>query len=415
MTYSKKDLNQLFERWGKKSAILPAQADEVKSKILSQQSTENSSKPKKYPTFSFRWLALAGVVVVVLLFTNKNTLDNILSSYPRPSGHDEQFGLSGADAGSGLKPAGRLNANDLGISQPRATGLSNEPPGNFVENLTKLVSEPIRQLMPNSFSIADKREFLKTAYGAEIKTRNVKKLSTQLTTMIRGYGGRVDNVSVDTEYGTINFVLPKNSLASFRNELAGLIPDRFFTESERSTNLLSTKQSIESGQKVNQTELSSLQATRLNEVKKHTSIITSLRSSVNDLNRRIAELDKQIVAAPDVNSQEYYNLAANQKELINQRTNTNNRIAGENNRHNNEIANIDSQIKNTEDSLQQLAGQNQNLLNDVETIDASIYLEHVSVLQVIELYIPSYVLWSLAIGLVVLTYYARRRKITNLP
>jgi hypothetical protein len=108
-------------------------------------------------------------------------------------------------------------------------------------------------------------------------------------------------------------------------------------------------------------------------------------------------------------------LAESQKELLDQRTKTNNRIAVENNRYNNEISNIDSQIKNTKDSLQQLAEQNKNFLNDVETIDASIYLEHISVLQVIELYVPAYVLWPVAIGLVVLAYYARRRKITNLP
>jgi uncharacterized phage infection (PIP) family protein YhgE len=269
--------------------------------------------------------------------------------------------------------------------------------------------------MPDSLTINDTREFLKTSYGAEIKTRQVKKLSTQITTMIRGYGGRVDNLSVDPEYGSINFVLPKSALASFRNELTGLIPDRFISENERSNNLLSTKQNIEFGQSVNQTELSALQTQRINELKKHNGIIAGLRNNFADLSRRIAELDKQIGDAKDVNSREYFNLAASQKELLDQRTNTNNRIVVENNRYNNEISNIDSQIKNTKDSLQQLAEQNQNLLNDVETIDASIYLEHISVLEVIELYVPSYVLWPLAIALIVLAYYARRRKITNLP
>jgi hypothetical protein len=412
MTYSKKDLNQLFERWGKKSATFPAQNEVLKTKILSQQSLENSSILKKYPTFSFRWLALAGVVVLVLLFTNKNTLDNILTSYPQSSGRDEPYAINEK---SSLKHSGQLNPTDLGIDQPRATGFPSREPVDIVNDLTKLVTEPIRRMMPNSSPIADTREFLKTSYGAEIKTGQVKKLSTQITTMIRGYGGRVDNVSVDPEYGGINFVLPKNALASFRNELTGLVPDRFISENERSNNLLSTKQNIEFGQSVNQTELSALQTQRINELKKHNGIIAGLRNNFADLSRRIAELDKQIGDAKDVNSREYFNLAASQKELLDQRTKTNNRIAVENNRYTNEISTIDSQIKNTKDSLQQLAEQNKNFLNDVETIDASIYLEHISVLEVIELYVPSYVLWPLAIALIVLAYYARRRKITNLP
>lgn len=411
MTYSKKDLNHLFERWGKKSTVSPDQNESLKMKILSKTPEQKTSTSKKMFAFYYGWLAVVGFAVLLLVVVNKEQIfDEKISSHSSGSSASYDARQNGGVA----LPAERLNPTDLGIDEPKAASLPAEESYSILDRLTKLVTEPGYSPLPYPNSINDKREFLKTSYGAQIKTRDVKKLSTRIITMIRGYGGRIDNSSVYSEYGTINFVLPKKSLAAFSGEISSLVPSRFLEENQSDTNLLPEKQGIEANQQTSQKSLDELKKQRLEETKKHSSAVGGIRRNVSDLSSQIAKIDSEL-SALEVGSSKYNELLMIRKDLSNQRTNSNYRLEVENNRYNNEISNIDLQVKNIENYLVDLGKQDQNLLDNVETINGSIYLEHVSVYGVVKLYVPANILWPGIIVIVCTLYYLRRRKIANLP
>ena len=70
---------------------------------------------------------------------------------------------------------------------------------------------------------------------------------------------------------------------------------------------------------------------------------------------------------------------------------------------------ISAEIVASESSLQEAGQQNKHLLANVETVNGSISLEWISLVGILELYIPRSILWLMSIGIIILGYYSLRR------
>ena len=97
----------------------------------------------------------------------------------------------------------------------------------------------------SSSSISDTREFMKTSYSGNIKTRDVKNISRDIRGIIRDMDGRIDNEDISEKYGRIDFVIPKSNLDDFRDEIESLVHAKLYTETTSSQNLLNEKKSID--------------------------------------------------------------------------------------------------------------------------------------------------------------------------
>jgi polyhydroxyalkanoate synthesis regulator phasin len=225
--------------------------------------------------------------------------------------------------------------------------------------------------------------------------------------MIRGYGGRVDNVSVGSKSGYITFVIPKSSFASFVVELKDLAPKRFLTENVNTQNLLPQKQHIENQTETTSQRLDTLETNRQSLINTHNARVTSLQRQINTYANSIAVLKSEATTST-VRQQEIdssvASLEAKQRAVKQQ-------LSNENAQYKSNLQYLDADIQSMKAQLANLGKQNQNLLNDVETVDGYISLQWISVFEVVNLYVPVNGIIISLCGVIIVGYflYGRRR------
>ena len=134
----------------------------------------------------------------------------------------------------------------------------------------------------NNPTVNDTREFLKTSYNTEIKTRNVSDVVHEVKNIVRDAEGRVDGSSENPKNGYVNFVVPKSNFEDFKYEIGSITNKKLIIENVSSENLLRQKQSIEEQQKTANNSLTQLQQQQKDLASKHTQIKnlnTGLRST----------------------------------------------------------------------------------------------------------------------------------------
>ncbi len=378
-----KKIAKNFERWGKKAQKLPDRNEEMKQNILNSLQIIPEPIKEQKPAI-FRWLVLATVpaLAVLLMFNYWRHTNISITSYVEDSGFSEPAMLEKTSSLSGV---------DMGlVKQTSMTGLSE--PESIANKILGYVRAP--DIMPRDYyqktDITDTREYLKTSFGFEIKTRHVEKMHTRLKTIIRGYGGRIDNSTVSKEYARLTFVLPKTDYDSFVEEVRDMFPKKFITVHENSTNLLGQKQNIEQQTEKSNTRIESLTDTREGVIKTHDEKVASLQKEINRLNGIIYSLVQQrkTVSSTDeaslkkINDQiNYYNRSLNAQKQA---------LAEENSQHQKSLEGLDRLIKAEENQLTNLEKQDQNLLNNVETVDGTIEIRWISIFNIVNLYVPIY-------------------------
>lgn len=211
--------------------------------------------------------------------------------------------------------------------------------------------------------ITDTREFLKIGYNAAIRTRHISDLSQTIRNIIRGVDGRIDSINISEKSGYVSFAVPASKFDAFQSQIKGLVGAKFIIETINTQNLLPQKQSIEEQQAAITTQLANLRASR---------------------NR----LQQQLAASQD--EQEQISLRAR-------------------------IASLNAQINTTQTNLANTNKQNQNLLNNVATVNGTISLQWISIWEIISLYAGPYWLPILLAIAAVLAYLNHRRGQFMLP
>ncbi len=390
---------------------MPPNPSALREKVLASVRPAVTSLPKRKFRWPYFFAASISSVAVLILFVG-NFLLNQKMAVSGPTAPLQQP-MTLLDAGGGgyveeeSAAAPNVTPNDLGIQYGEATGLGQK------ESIVLSQARSITQQISGQFtSVQDTREFLKYDYSATIKTRKVEQISSRVQTIVRGHGGRVDNMYVQEKHGYVYFVVPKSSLEAFKNEIKGLVNVRFYIESVRAQNLLPEKVIIEKSTETAKESLASLESALATLTKEHNTRISDLQKQLNgvvaSINRLRREVTTSTVRQEEI-KRDISRLSAVQQKLQRQMTD-------ENESYDSQKFYLDEKIKNAKSEISDLAEQDQNLQDTVETVQGTIEVEWVSIFEIITLYVPYYWAWIISFCAIALAvnYFSKRRTIETL-
>lgn len=414
--FFKNPLEKKLRQWAKDVHASPPSAVAMKDKVLNLVRVPNKTAARLQSPRSY-FFALSGMAAVLVLLVGMYSYKKMHLFQVATSGGSYEVapqamlvGGGGCGAGVQCDLSASVQSDELGVAYGYETGLGNSNSDSVLANAVDIVgkvSKEVSSLVAPVAFVPDTREFLKYEYNASIKSRHVQELTGRLQTVVRGYGGRVDSVSVQKKYGYIYFVVPKSSLDEFKSEVKSLANARFYEESVQGKNLLSEKVVIEKSLDTTNQSLVSWQESLSVLNKEHDGHILYMQKQLNDAASRIAKLRKEITSSTarqkEINA-ELSRLYAAQAE-------TKKNITGENEYYNSRKFYLEDQIKINQNQLASLVGQDKELQDTVETVQGSIQLQWVSIFEVINIYVPYFWLWIIIIFVLVLLtrHYTKRR------
>lgn len=345
-------LNEKLISWGADERRIPDRNDDIKATVVTHLTPPTSGVVHVPPaTHRLPWLSLAFAILAIIAFVAPSSSPTTrLTSPASPT-----------------------------VAQDEITAFKSESLSIGAAYRSTMPSPTIYPFpVPENPPAADTREYLKTDYGATIRTRRVQDVGNRTMTMVRGYGGRIDSSSLSDSSGRLSFALPATKLDAFRAELATIAGARFITEQTSTQNLLPEKRVIESAQEDAGASVARLERER-------SSLIASFRRTEADLNARIA------AAATDDERR------ALQDELDRARQTYLSRRGR-----------LDSQLQVERDRLAALDRQTSDLLDNVATVRGSVSLYKISLYGILNTYLHGYAV-PLALLILTIGTYARYR------
>lgn len=343
-----KIIQNRFGSWGKNKREIPLNNEMLKKEVLSRFPSDLNKKvyPKRSPLI---WLPVAftAMAVFVLLVNFTGYSNNV----------------------------GKQNIFQAEIGKDSFS----------TSDVFKSIIPPMPPYGREQSSISDTREFLKIDYNATLRTRNVNDLKNKTEMIIRGFNGRIDSSNGGEKNGYINFVIPKTNLESFRIEIKDLVGTRFYSEQISSQNLLPQKQIIEENQRQTEIKLDNFQSERAQIIGNHNSSIAFYKGEILTKNTEINTLNMEYQYANIWRRAEITN-RINQLQTEIEAIQL--KIRNENISYQEKLNNINSQIKNTQENLGAIKLQDTNLLDNVATVNGSIYLNWISLWDIADTYIP---------------------------
>lgn len=405
-----KKISDNLTRWGKKTQKLPTNNDTIKQTVL------NNLRPSVFETsvrkpMALRWLMIVAVPALTVLFmiSYNNTMKEIPIGYV-----ENQF-----DTGLAVESSDSAMGGGFGVVATYKTGLSDSMsvPEKIMGTVSDYVDSFRHPYSPQSLDITDTREYLKTTFGLDIKTRKVGQTYTRVKTIIRGYGGRIDNSSLSEKSAHLSFVVPKSDYDSFVEEVQGMFPEKFIKLSENTSNLLPQKQYIEEQTEQSNETLDDLKQDRTDLVKKHEEKVASSQKEINRLNGIIYSLTEQRKNVSATDTVELKKINDQINYYVRLRTTQNQTLTDENNQYQKNLNILDQKISAQENRLTDLNKQDTNLINNVETVNGTISIRWISVFEIVNLYVPVYKTIIILCLLIILYYFlfGRRLKEIELP
>lgn len=249
--------------------------------------------------------------------------------------------------------------------------------------------------------ITDTREFLKISYNAGMQTRDVQGLTRRAETTIRGYEGRIDQISSSKDYGYINFAISQSKYEAFRDEFEGLVGKRFLTVNISSQNLLSQKVSIEEQEKQAGETLADYQTARQKLVSTHASTVKSLQTQIAATTEQLVAL-RALTETPEI--------AAEIKAVSDEVASLKSRLARENANYSVQLSSADARIKSIQDWQKAIATQDQKFLDNIATVNGTVSIQWISLWAIALLYLPGFWIPAIFAVLSVLSYLRDRKR-----
>lgn len=391
MSHEQHNSNDRLSAWGKAQSQTPSRNLEMKNVALfSLKPTQTQSK-KIHRFFGWQYALSLSTVLGLVLIVGSFALNRL--SYVTSSGKNSSFGSDAAPL------AYNTSLEEVGVVQ------------DLARNSAAML--PMPEQIANRFekNVSDTREFLKTYYQATLRTRQVAKLAMHIQTMARGYGGRVDNISVNKESAYISFVVPKDKFEMLTNELRTLVGPKFIEEIISAQNLLSEKQGIENRTDVAEQSLDSIKKQREELIANHNTAVTNFQKIINNYGAQINDLRNQFAATTSTEHQQTISSQIGYATRL--QNGVRQELIQENNRYEYAVQASDAGISAGEKRIDYLAGQDEDLRANVETVEASVSLQWISVWEIIELSVPIYWILSIIGAVSVVGYfkYGRRPKI----
>ncbi|OGE77843.1 MAG: hypothetical protein A2751_02240 [Candidatus Doudnabacteria bacterium RIFCSPHIGHO2_01_FULL_46_14] len=376
-----RNIHNILTDWGRGKRRSPARNEILKAEILTRVPAGNiptvNHSLRRLPWLSFAFTSLAAIILVVNAVSVNYSSRTMMVSAPTAGVREE---------GSG----------------------SFAMPNSIVQDSRNSLIRPWPSPSPGG-SITDTREFLKKDYNAQVRTRKIDELAGRIQTMVRGYDGRIDGYSASEKYGYVSFAIPASKLEAFRAEIKSIIRAKFYTEYVSSQNLLPQKQSIEQEQSQIEKTLGQLRADRDKLMIDHKKTLSSLQSQLNAANKELAALRAEVTDDPERRAQ----IDARIAQLQPQKITLESRVYNENKNYEANLVSFDSQIASAESNLEAVEKQDQNLLDNVATVQGYITLNWISLWEIMDLYLPGPLLtWIL--GALALTAYLWHRHRSHL-
>ena len=211
--------------------------------------------------------------------------------------------------------------------------------------------------------ITDTRQFLKTSYSADIKTRDVKNIVRDVRGIIRDVDGRIDNSQESEKYSYVSFVVPKSKFDSFRDEIESLTYEKLITVNVSSENLLGQKQSIEE-------QMQSATSTLANLQKQKTALTARHNQTLASMNAELTILESQVPYPT--------NAVLIQKE----------KIDSENRSYSLQNQNLTNSIDQYKALITGIEKQDTKFANNIETVNGYISVSWVSLWQMAKILSP---------------------------
>lgn len=211
--------------------------------------------------------------------------------------------------------------------------------------------------------ITDTRQFLKTNYSADIKTRDVKDVVRDVRGIVLGAEGRIDSIQESEKYSYVGFVVPKSRFDAFRAEIESLTYEKLITINVSSENLLGQKQSIEEQMQYATSTLANLQ-------KQKTALTTRHNQTIASMNAELATLQDQVP---------YPTERAN---IIKQN------IDNENRSYNSQNQNLINSIDQYKAIVASIKKQDTQFANNVETVNGYVSINWISYWQMARVLSP---------------------------
>lgn len=453
MQFTRHSFQEFFHRWGKNEQCLPTRHESIKDTVMS--TLRSSPAELRRPSFRLPRLVMAGTAFALFVFfvaswwIQNNHLYRATSATPAQTG-----GVT------------------FGLSYGQSTGLAGPASPSILERVYDSFSPPRETDVPAS----DTREFLKTGYQATIKTRQVEEIGQHVQTIVRGHGGRIDNLTLEERFGYISFVIPKEAFEPFKKELKSLARPRFISERVQMENLLPQKRVIEGQTSSTQSvlallhsQLQTYEAEYRAATDKINAQISSQTAALNRERKALAAIDAKFTARRAQLNAEFLSVTNERQALDAEKTNDTARMSQIAERKNTltqletslrqaldaheksysapniqsifsrinqlkqavddlrqtldakraehewKIQDLNAQIKAATGQLEGLNAQDQNLHNTVATVQGTVSLEWVSIWSIIQMYVSMPWLAAILFALIFFIYMPLRRQKFQLP
>ncbi len=256
-------------------------------------------------------------------------------------------------------------------------------------------------------SITDTREFLKTYYNADIKTRDVSDVTKQIKNIVKGADGRVDSFSSGDKYGHVRFVVAKSKFDAFRDEIESITHKKLYTEDISSENLLGQKQGIE-GQIIDANQsLDSLIAKRTELENNHNKIVTSINKELTSINSQLVSVRSSISLEKEVSI--LTALRNQETSIVQQQTYQKKKLSDENINYQSQHQNFDAMISNASNNVTNANKTDTKFMDNIETVNGSVDVRWISLWEMAVIFAPIHPTLIIIILIIIAIVLMRRR------
>ena len=235
-------------------------------------------------------------------------------------------------------------------------------------------------------SIKDTREFMKTSYSANLKTRDVPSVVTSVKNIVKGADGRVDDIYSSERSGRIGFVVPKSNFEQFKSEVEAVVHRKLYFETISSTNLLSQKQNIEAQTTDVLTALQSLKSQKASLDDKHTRTVATINRDLLSIQSQIIVVRQLIATTTDQNQMSA--LRSQESNLANRESALKQNLSAENYTYSVQSTNLANQISNQNNNLTNITKVDTQFTNNIETVNGNISVNWVSLWELATIFSP---------------------------
>jgi hypothetical protein len=257
-------------------------------------------------------------------------------------------------------------------------------------------------------TIEDTREFLKTSYSAEIKTRKVKDTMREIKNAINNADGRIDRLNENEKSGNLNFAIPKSNFENFKDEIEGITNEKLIIENISSENLLSQKQSIEEEQANAENNLTQLEKQQENLITKHNQTIASLNKELTSVQNSLNTIELLIASA--LRQEQVDSLLSQKTILIQQKATLNKQLTTENASFNASNQNLKNQIDWANSQITSAQSKDVKFTNNIETVNGYISVRTISLWQLARILSPIPPVLVIIVLVIALWYFLKRKQ-----